>query len=66
MKIAQKFTAIALAHRRLRSGNAGAQQKVLKVAPHAFSRQSRPVQRDGGYITRNHGYMVYDTLFATG
>jgi peptide/nickel transport system substrate-binding protein len=37
--------------------------KVLKVAPHASLRVLDPVTTNA-YITRNHGYMVYDTLFA--
>ncbi len=43
---------------------AAAQQKVLKVAPHAFPANLDPFNVTA-YITRNHGYMVYDTLFAT-
>ncbi len=43
---------------------ASAQQKVLKVAPHAFPANLDPFNVTA-YITRNHGYMVYDTLFAT-
>ena len=43
---------------------ATAQQKVLKVAPHAFPANLDPFNVTA-YITRNHGYMVYDTLFAT-
>ena len=46
------------------AGSAHAQQKVLKVAPHAFPANLDPFNVTA-YITRNHGYMVYDTLFAT-
>jgi peptide/nickel transport system substrate-binding protein len=41
-----------------------AQQKVLKVAPHAFPANLDPINVTA-YITRNHGYMIYDTLFGT-
>ena len=42
---------------------AGAQQKVLKFIPQADLRILDPIATTA-YITRNHGYMVYDTLFA--
>ena len=41
-----------------------AQQKVLKIAPHAFPANLDPINVTAN-ITRDHGYMVYDTLFAT-
>jgi peptide/nickel transport system substrate-binding protein len=41
-----------------------AQQKVLKFIPQADLRILDPISTTA-YITRNHGYMVYDTLFAT-
>ncbi len=44
-------------------GPAAAQQKVLKVVPHADLKNTDPIWTTA-YITRNHGYMVYDTLFA--
>src|SRR4249919_839868 len=43
---------------------ATAQQKVLKFIPQADLRILDPIATTA-YITRNHGYMVYDTLFAT-
>src|SRR3954452_23696048 len=43
---------------------AAAQQKVLKFIPQADLRILDPITTTA-YITRNHGYMVYDTLFAT-
>jgi len=43
---------------------ASAQQKVLKFIPQADLRILDPITTTAG-ITRNHGYMVYDTLFAT-
>ena len=42
---------------------AGAQQKVLKFIPQADLRILDPIATTA-YITRNHGYMVYDTLFS--
>ncbi len=42
---------------------AGAQQKVLKFIPQADLRILDPIATTA-YITRNHGYMVYDTLLA--
>ena len=44
-------------------GMALAQQKVLKFIPQADLRILDPIATTA-YITRNHGYMVYDTLFA--
>src|SRR3954466_11071530 len=40
-----------------------AQQKVLKFIPQADLRILDPIATTA-YITRNHGYMVYDTLFS--
>ena len=39
-------------------------QKVLRIVPHADLKNLDPIWTTA-YITRNHGYMVYDTLFAT-
>lgn len=38
-------------------------QSVLRVVPHADLKNVDPIWTTA-YITRNHGYMVYDTLFA--
>src|SRR6195256_6609263 len=46
------------------SSSAAAQEKVLKFIPQADLRILDPITTTA-YITRNHGYMVYDTLFAT-
>jgi len=46
------------------TGPVCAQQKVLKFIPQADLRILDPIATTA-YITRNHGYMVYDTLFAT-
>jgi peptide/nickel transport system substrate-binding protein len=37
---------------------------MLRVVPHADLKVLDPIWTTG-YITRNHGYMVFDTLFAT-
>ena len=42
---------------------AAAQQKTLKFVPEADLRILDPIATTA-YITRNYGYMVYDTLFA--
>jgi len=44
-------------------GTAGAQEKTLKVVMHSDLKSPDPVW-SGAYIVRNHGYLVYDTLFA--
>jgi len=41
-----------------------AQTKTLKVVPHTNLSILDPIWTTA-YITRNHGYMIYDTLFAT-
>ena len=65
MKITKLAGAVALVLSVLTlAAPASAQQKVLKVAPHAFPANLDPFNVTA-YITRNHGYMVYDTLFAT-
>lgn len=40
------------------------EQKILKFIPQADLRILDPITTTA-YITRNHGYMIYDTLFAT-
>jgi len=42
----------------------GAGRNVLRFVPHSNLGSIDPVGTTG-YIVRNHGYMVYDTLFAT-
>ncbi len=39
-------------------------ETTLRVVMHSDLKLLDPVW-SGGYITRNHGYMIYDTLFAT-
>ena len=45
------------------SAPAAAQQAALRVVPHAPLVDLDPIWT-AAYVTRNHGYMVYDTLFA--
>ena len=40
-----------------------AAESVLRIVPHADLKNLDPIWTTA-YITRNHGYMVYDTLFA--
>ncbi|MDP6351999.1 MAG: ABC transporter substrate-binding protein [Alphaproteobacteria bacterium] len=48
----------------LLAGSAGAAaDSVLRIVPHADLKNTDPIWTTA-YITRNHGYMVYDTLFA--
>src|SRR5262245_18173523 len=37
---------------------------LLRVVPHSDLKVLDPIWTTG-YITRNHGYMIFDTLFAT-
>ena len=55
--------ATAFAGSALLSAPATAQQKTLKFVPEADLRSLDPIWTTA-YITRNHGYMVYDTLFS--
>ena len=55
---------LALTLGALASAPALAQGKVLKFVPEADLRSLDPIWTTA-YITRNHGYMVYDVLFAT-
>src|SRR5438045_49788 len=41
-----------------------AQDKVLKVVPHSNLAVLDPIWTTA-YMSRNHGYMIYDTLFGT-
>ena len=43
---------------------AQAQAKTLRVVPHANITIMDPIWTTA-YVTRNHGYMIYDTLFGT-
>jgi peptide/nickel transport system substrate-binding protein len=46
------------------AGSAQAQQKTLRVVMHSDLKILDPIWTTA-YIVRNHGYMIYDTLFAT-
>ena len=54
---------VALALGVAAAGQTLAQGKVLKFVPEADLRSLDPIWTTA-YITRNHGYMVYDVLFA--
>jgi peptide/nickel transport system substrate-binding protein len=58
------LTAASLAIAMLAPMAAHAQAKTLKVIPHANLTVLDPVWTTA-FITRNHGYMIYDTLFGT-
>lgn len=45
------------------NGTVDAQEKTLKVVMHSDLKALDPVW-SGAYIVRNHGYLIYDTLFA--
>ncbi|MCA3268400.1 MAG: ABC transporter substrate-binding protein [Azospirillum sp.] len=62
LKYALAATAIAVGLGAV--GQAQAQQKVLRFVPHANLSSLDPITTTA-YIARNHGYLVYDTLFAT-
>src|SRR5580765_1015964 len=63
MKVAFALVRAAALGLALAASSASAQQKVLKFIPQADLRILDPIATTA-YITRNHGYMVYDTLFA--
>jgi peptide/nickel transport system substrate-binding protein len=62
--ISTALTAASLAIALLAPVAAHAQAKTLKVIPHANLTVLDPVWTTA-FITRNHGYMIYDTLFGT-
>jgi peptide/nickel transport system substrate-binding protein len=65
MEMSKLVAALAIAlSASMMAGTSLAQTKTLKVAPHAFPANLDPFNVTA-YITRNHGYMVYDTLFGT-
>jgi len=53
-----------LAAATLTVGQALAQEKVLRVVPHSNLAVLDPIWTTA-YMSRNHGYMIYDTLFGT-
>ncbi len=46
------------------ASTASGQDKVLRVVPHSNLAILDPIWTTA-YMSRNHGYMVYDTLFGT-
>lgn len=46
------------------AGTAMAQDKVLRIVPHSNLAILDPIWTTA-YMSRNHGYMIYDTLFGT-
>ncbi|NCZ82724.1 MAG: ABC transporter substrate-binding protein, partial [Betaproteobacteria bacterium] len=48
----------------LAPSQSAAQEKVLNVVPHSNLAILDPIWTTA-YMSRNHGYMIYDTLFAT-
>ena len=57
-----KSTLIAAAAALIASATAAAAQKTLRVVMHSDLKIVDPIWTTA-YITRNHGYMIYDTLF---
>ena len=66
MKIQRRtLTALALfAGALLSQSDAIAQEKVLRIVPHSNLAVLDPIWTTA-YMSRNHGYMIYDTLFGT-
>ncbi len=62
----RRFASLAVAVPLVLAIAAGSVQaeKVLRIVPHADLKNLDPIWTTA-YITRNHGYMVYDTLFAS-
>ena len=56
--------AAAVAAMALLAGTAQAQNNVLRVVPHSNLAILDPIWTTA-YMSRNHGYMIYDTLFGT-
>jgi peptide/nickel transport system substrate-binding protein len=48
----------------LNAAPAWAQDKVLRIVPHSNLAVLDPIWTTA-YMSRNHGYMIYDTLFGT-
>jgi peptide/nickel transport system substrate-binding protein len=66
MNLRQRLALAAFALSLLIQAPVGAQdnQKVLRIAPHSNLTILDPIWTTA-YISRNHGYMIYDTLFGT-
>ena len=57
------FTAAAIVAAGLSFAGPASAQSVLRVVPHADLQNLDPIWTTA-YITRNHGYLIYDTLYA--
>ena len=66
MKIARRtlVSAAVWALAAAASGTAWAQSNVLRIVPHSNLAVLDPIWTTA-YMSRNHGYMIYDTLFGT-
>jgi peptide/nickel transport system substrate-binding protein len=66
MKIARRtlVATAALTLGVLAAGTAMAQNNVLRIVPHSNLAVLDPIWTTA-YMSRNHGYMIYDTLFGT-
>ena len=64
MTLKRWAAAAAVAAVALMAGTAQAQNNVLRVVPHSNLAILDPIWTTA-YMSRNHGYMIYDTLFGT-
>jgi peptide/nickel transport system substrate-binding protein len=61
---ARRFApALLIAFALVMAASAASAETVLRIVPHADLKNIDPIWTTA-YITRNHGYMIYDTLFA--
>mgnify|MGYP001434087504 CR=1 FL=1 len=63
-KLAASLTSITLLVLAAFAGVSQAQDKVLRIVPHSNLAILDPIWTTA-YMSRNHGYMIYDTLFGT-
>ncbi|MHA1529789.1 MAG: ABC transporter substrate-binding protein [Alphaproteobacteria bacterium] len=61
--LAAAFLAVPFAIGTIGAPTQGAAETVLRVIPHADLKNLDPIWTTA-YISRNHGYLIYDTLFA--
>ena len=64
MAFSRKLAAFAAFATLAAAGVALAQEKVLRIVPHSNLAILDPIWTTA-YMSRNHGYMIYDTLFGT-
>ena len=64
MAFSRKLAAIAAFATLAAASVALAQEKVLRIVPHSNLAILDPIWTTA-YMSRNHGYMIYDTLFGT-